>query len=91
MCDQWRHDPGNFILWAVNHGWQKDLQIDRVNNDSNYSPENVRFVTSRENGLNRRTIQSNNKSGYCGIGLNKEKTKWMSQIMIHYKTIYLGS
>lgn len=54
VCDQWRHSPEQFIEWAEQHGWQPGLQIDRIDVDGDYSPENCRFVTARENTNNTR-------------------------------------
>lgn len=51
-----------FRKWSLENGWKKGLQIDRKNNNKNYTPSNCRFITSAENCQNRR----NNK-------LNKEK------------------
>jgi hypothetical protein len=53
VCDEWRKDAASFIDWALSHGWQPHLQIDRENNDGNYEPGNCRFVTQKVNRNNR--------------------------------------
>ena len=53
VCQAW-HDAGTFIEWAHASGWRDGLQIDRIDNDGNYSPENCRFVTRKENCRNTR-------------------------------------
>lgn len=54
ICDEWMEfEP--FLAWALSNGWEKGLEIDRVDNDGGYSPENCRFVTRTVNGNNRRT------------------------------------
>ena len=53
VCEEWRTFK-NFYEWAISHGWNYGLQLDRINNDGNYCPENCRFVTSEINNLNRR-------------------------------------
>lgn len=58
VCDEWKGDPSCFIGWSISHGWKSGLQIDRINNDKGYSPNNCRFVTPRANCNNRRcTLQ----------------------------------
>ena len=49
MCEQWRGDPNKFYEWALSNGYAPGLQVDRVDNSKNYSPENCRFLTSIEN------------------------------------------
>lgn len=53
VCSEWM-DSGTFIEWSLSNGWESGLQIDRINNDEDYSPSNCRFVTPKENSRNRR-------------------------------------
>ena len=53
VCDEWLVFE-NFRDWALSHGYKEGLQIDRVNNDAGYCPENCRWVTPKENMNNRR-------------------------------------
>lgn len=55
VCDEWINDKEAFFEWASCHGIAKGLQLDRIDNDKGYSPDNCRFVTPRENSRNRRS------------------------------------
>ena len=54
VCEEWRNSPRAFGDWLLAHGWSKGLQIDRIDNDKGYSPDNCRVVTPKENNNNRR-------------------------------------
>jgi hypothetical protein len=54
VCDEWQ-DVEAFIRWANQNGYVSGLQIDRINNDGEYSPSNCRWVTVKVNSNNRRT------------------------------------
>lgn len=54
VCQEWQNSFEAFILWGLDNGWRKGLEIDRVDNDGPYSPENCRFVTPTLNGRNKR-------------------------------------
>lgn len=56
VCKEWSMDNASaFIAWAMEHGYQKGLEIDRIDNNKGYSPDNCRFVTRKENTRNRRS------------------------------------
>jgi len=56
VCKEWQKFLP-FYNWAITHGVKKGLQIDRRNNDGNYTPGNCRFVTCAENSRNSRATK----------------------------------
>ena len=52
LCDDWHHFLP-FIDWALENGYAADRQIDRIDNDSSYEPENCRWVTAGINASRR--------------------------------------
>ena len=54
VCDEWKNDFLQFYNWSMENGYKKGLQIDRIDNNGNYCPENCRFVTPEENCRNKR-------------------------------------
>jgi len=89
VCPGWKKNSRAFVEWAKAHGYKEGLQIDRINNDGDYSPANCRFVTHRENNLNK-GIQASNTSGYIGVSWHKSSKKWDARIKVHGKQKYLG-
>lgn len=53
VCSQW-YDYALFREWCLSHGYTDGLQLDRIDNDKGYEPENCRFVSRIENMNNRR-------------------------------------
>ncbi|MBS1826199.1 MAG: HNH endonuclease [Acidobacteria bacterium] len=64
-------DFQTFYDWAVQAGFDDGLEIDRIDNDGPYSPENCRWVTKRENTNNRR-----NTLYVTAFGETKAVTYW---------------
>lgn len=53
LCEEWKSFE-NFRDWALSNGYSDDLEIDRIDNDKGYTPENCRCVSRKENDNNRR-------------------------------------
>ncbi len=53
ICKEWRNDFKSFYHWMILNNWKKGLQIDRIDNDGNYEPDNCRIVSMKENMNNR--------------------------------------
>lgn len=45
----------DFASWAIDAGWSYGLEIDRVDNNSGYRPDNCRFVSRKANTRNRKS------------------------------------
>lgn len=72
ICDEWRFDCEAFYDWAVQNGWKTGKQIDRIDNNGNYNPENCRFVTPKENMANRRNVVT-----LTAFGETKMLVEWL--------------
>lgn len=80
----------NRLAWLYMTGEHPDGQIDHVNgirSDDRFC--NLRLVSNKQNGRNQR-LQSGNKSGVTGVCWHKRFGKWIAQIRVDGKYIYLG-
>lgn len=74
VCDKWKNDFVVFYEWSVNNGWRRGLQIDRIKNHLNYSPDNCRFITCAKNNQNRRSTRLTElRAGHIRILFHKSK------------------
>lgn len=64
VCEEWRKFPETFINWYLKEkeiliqklgDLPKYIEIDRIDNDGNYCPENCRILSRKENNFNKRT------------------------------------
>lgn len=81
VCERWL-DIANFIE-DVGPSYIDGLQLDRINNNGDYEPSNVRWTTASENCDNRRTgrkIEFNGKT--------QSMTRWAKEIGISVGTLW---
>ena len=53
IAPEWMADHNNFVEWAMANGFREGLQIDRIDSNKGYTPDNCRWVTARVNTRNR--------------------------------------
>ena len=54
VCPEWEHDFVAFRNWALSHGYQDNLTIDRIDPNGNYEPSNCRWLSIQDQQRNRR-------------------------------------
>ena len=52
VCRDWMVSD-NFFTWALSHGWELGLEIERRNNNKPYAPSNCHFVSHLKQMRNR--------------------------------------
>ena len=74
VCEAWmKFEP--FCEWALNNGYEKGLDIDRIDNEGDYKPSNCRWISRRENINNRR------KTLFFTVdGVTKCRTEWENDL-----------
>lgn len=53
VCEEWKNSFQNFYDWAISHGYDEKLSIDRIDVNGNYCPENCRWTNSSVQNRNR--------------------------------------
>lgn len=72
VCKEWL-DFDMFAKWAIENGYGPGLEIDRIDSDRDYSPDNCRWVTHKKNSRNRKA-RSNNTTGTPGVQPRKYRS-----------------
>lgn len=57
ICDDWKNDFSAFAEWAMLHGYEEGLTIERIDNDGDYEPSNCKWIPKSEQPKNRRTCR----------------------------------
>lgn len=84
VCAEWRHDYKAFAKWARANGYKRELTLDRIDVDGDYSPENCRWVSVKDQANNRRT---NAYITYQGVTKTARQWSEEANIIVSYDTI----
>lgn len=84
VCSEWSGNDGitNFIKWALSNGYKDNLTLDRINVDGNYSPNNCRWATMKQ--------QQNNRTNNTVFEYNGEKktlSEWSDCLGVKYSKL----
>lgn len=85
----WNKKSFNFIKWAINNGYIPGLELDRINNNKGYYPENLRWTDRTTQVRNTRKLIISNNTGFRGVTENSDG-KYRATISIKHKSIHLG-
>ena len=87
ICDDWVNNFLNFYN-DMKEGYEKGLQIDRIDNNGGYELSNCRWVTNKQNQANRGS-RASGSSIYKGVTKIRDG-KWTAQIKKDGKVYRLG-
>lgn len=82
VCRKWRFSFAAFLA-DVGERPTDDHQIDRIDNDANYDPGNVRWTTRRKQLRNRSNSLKFRYKGKC-----RSLVSWSKKLGISYGTLY---
>lgn len=87
VCDRWM----DFSKFVADMGEKPSPthSIDRIDSDADYSPQNCRWSTKREQVLNTR-LRVDNTSGHKGVSWDNHVSKWRAYADKLGKRIYIG-
>jgi hypothetical protein len=82
VFQDWIDFPIIFYKWCIDNGYCPTLQIDRIDNDKGYFPENCRFVTQKQN------INNTSRNLYITYkGKTQSLSLWADELGFTYSTL----
>lgn len=91
VCYEWKDDFKVYYKHVISlpNAMEFGYSLDRIDNDGNYEPENMRWATIFQQASNK-SLRADNKSGYAGVRYRKHLDKWVATITHNKKRITIG-
>lgn len=92
VCKEWMESFEVFEKWFLQQHYEKSYELDRINNNGNYTPENCRLIPKYKNARNRED-SAKKHSKYRYVIWDKNRNKWYVNVPvpnIKGKRKYLG-
>lgn len=95
---KWHLDSRNYakngklktLMHRIIMSAKKGEYVDHINHNTlDNRKNNLRIVTNQQNGMNR-SLGLDNTSGCTGVSFNKNNSKWIVQIGVNRRLVYLG-
>lgn len=90
VCDEWQDSFVTFQSWALSSGYEETLELDRIDVDGDYCPENCRWATRVEQMRNTRKRSNARTSKYKGVSWCANVRKWRTQIVSPNRPQHVG-
>lgn len=58
VCFEWMNDRNKFIEWAMSHGYDDTMSIDRIDSNDGYCPDNCRWIPMADNSKYKSTTRT---------------------------------
>lgn len=84
VCDEWVNSFDSFFSYVskLEHYGEEGYTLDRIDNNGNYEPNNVRWATSEQQSLNKE-----NTIRIKYMGREQTLVEWCKELGLNYDTI----
>ena len=91
ISPEWRKSPELFIDYveSLSGYGEQGYTLDRVDNNGDYAPGNLRWADKQTQARNKR-MSKRNKSGFRGVSWDRKTNKWRAQISIEERRTTIG-
>lgn len=87
VCHEWLNNFEAFVKWALSHGYDSKLSIDRINVNGNYEPSNCRWADAKIQANNQRPRRSQIRTTIQGETLDLKTIS--EKYHIPYERLYM--
>lgn len=91
ICNDWLQASKyiEYVETNLGHRPSPNHTIDRIDNDKDYEPGNIRWATRKEQSANTR-VRSDNRVGVKGVSFDNTRNKWVVRLTVDGSYKYIG-